>query len=86
MPAYQIGKYEVTRGEYRPFIEDRGYDSPRYWSEEGWEWKEKVGRKEPAQWAAEHEWVGRYGYWGSNGLWLMRHWGAIGRNVNLEGM
>jgi formylglycine-generating enzyme required for sulfatase activity len=61
LPGYQIGKYEVTRGEYRRFIEAGGYDEPGYWSEEGWTWKEKVGRKEPAQWATEQEWVG-HGY------------------------
>ena len=40
LPAYQIGKYEVTRGEYRRFIEDGGYENPDYWSSEGWKWKE----------------------------------------------
>ena len=40
LPAYQIGKYEVTRGRYRKFIEAGGYDDPRYWSEEGWKWKQ----------------------------------------------
>ena len=40
LPAFQIGKYEVTRGEYRKFIEAGGYDDPRYWSPEGWKWKE----------------------------------------------
>lgn len=40
LPAYQIGKYEVTRGQYRRFIEAGGYDNPEYWSAEGWKWKE----------------------------------------------
>lgn len=40
LPTYQIGKYEVTRGEYRRFIEDGGYQNPDYWSPEGWVWKE----------------------------------------------
>lgn len=40
LPTYQIGKYEVTRGEYRKFIEAGGYQDPRYWSPEGWVWKE----------------------------------------------
>ena len=40
LPAYQIGKYEVTRGQYRKFIEAGGYEDPRYWSVEGWKWKE----------------------------------------------
>ena len=40
VPEYQIGKYEVTRGQFRKFIESGGYDKPEYWSKEGWEWKE----------------------------------------------
>jgi formylglycine-generating enzyme required for sulfatase activity len=40
LPTYQIGKYEVTRSQYRKFIEEGGYDNPEYWSPEGWEWKE----------------------------------------------
>ena len=40
LPAYEIGKYEVTRGQYRKFIEAGGYGNPEYWSPEGWDWKE----------------------------------------------
>jgi len=40
LPAYQIGKYEVTRGEYRKFMEAGGYENSEYWSPEGWVWKE----------------------------------------------
>lgn len=40
LPAYQIGKYEVTRGQYRKFIEAGGYKDPRHWSAEGWKWKQ----------------------------------------------
>ncbi len=40
LPAYQIGKYEVTRGEFRKFIEAGGYANSDYWSAEGWKWKE----------------------------------------------
>jgi formylglycine-generating enzyme required for sulfatase activity len=43
LPAYQIGKYEVTRGQYRKFIEAGGYEDSRYWSSEGWKWKESNG-------------------------------------------
>jgi iron(II)-dependent oxidoreductase len=61
VPAYQIGKYEVTRGEYCRFMEGGGYEDPSYWSEEGWNWKQKIKRTEPEQWAAEQQWVG-HGY------------------------
>ena len=40
LPTYQIGKYEVTRGQYRRFIEAGGYEDPDYWSPEGWKWKQ----------------------------------------------
>ena len=40
LPAYQIGKYEVTRGEFRKFMEAGGYSNRSYWSDEGWKWKE----------------------------------------------
>jgi gamma-glutamyl hercynylcysteine S-oxide synthase len=40
LPTYQIGKYEVTRGEYRNFMEAGGYTNSSYWSAEGWKWKE----------------------------------------------
>ena len=40
LPAYEIGKYEVTRGQYRKFMEAGGYENPEYWSPEGWKWKE----------------------------------------------
>jgi len=40
LPAYQIGKYEVTRGEYRKFIDSGGYNNSSYWSIDGWIWKE----------------------------------------------
>jgi formylglycine-generating enzyme required for sulfatase activity len=40
LPEYQIGKYEVTRGQYRRFIEAGGYEDPRHWSADGWKWKE----------------------------------------------
>ena len=40
LPTYEIGKYEVTRGQYRKFMEAGGYENPEYWSPEGWKWKE----------------------------------------------
>lgn len=56
--AFEIGKYEVTRGEYRRFMEAGGYEDSAYWSTDGWSWKKKVERTEPERWAAEQEWIG----------------------------
>ena len=40
VPTYEIGKHEVTRGQFRRFMEAGGYQDPQYWSPAGWEWKE----------------------------------------------
>ncbi|MCC6446338.1 MAG: formylglycine-generating enzyme family protein [Armatimonadetes bacterium] len=38
--GYWIGKFELTRGQYRAFIDAGGYQNRAYWSAEGWAWKE----------------------------------------------
>ncbi len=58
LSGYWIGKYEVTRGEYRRFIEAGGYSNPGYWSSAGWNWKVSEGRTEPYYWAAAQDWIG----------------------------
>ena len=55
LSGYWIGMYEVTRGEYRRFMEAGGYGNPAYWSSAGWSWKVLNGRTEPAYWAAAQD-------------------------------
>lgn len=40
LPAYQLGRCQVTRGQYRRFMDADGYRNRKYWSPEGWAWKE----------------------------------------------
>ncbi len=61
LSGYWIGRYEVTRGEYRQFMDAGGYSNPAYWSSAGWSWKASVGRTQPNQWDALVEWS--YGTW-----------------------
>jgi formylglycine-generating enzyme required for sulfatase activity len=35
LDAYYIGKYEVTNGQWRKFLDDPGYEDPKYWPH-GW--------------------------------------------------
>jgi formylglycine-generating enzyme required for sulfatase activity len=56
LSAYYIGKYEVTRGEYRQFMNAGGYSNPAYWSSAGWSWKVGNGRTQPAYWDASQNW------------------------------
>jgi gamma-glutamyl hercynylcysteine S-oxide synthase len=53
---FWLGKYEVTRGEYRQFMNAGGYSNPSLWSSAGWVWKEHFGRTEPYYWDAEEIW------------------------------
>jgi formylglycine-generating enzyme required for sulfatase activity len=36
--GYWIDKYEVTNEAYQAFIDEGGYQTEEYWSEDGWEW------------------------------------------------
>jgi formylglycine-generating enzyme required for sulfatase activity len=57
LAAYSIGKYEVTRGQYRQFINAGGYSTRLYWSDDGWLWK--GSRTEP-----QYDWDAVV-YWGN---------------------
>ncbi len=35
-----IARYPVTNAQYRRFLEDRGYDNRKWWSEAGWQWRQ----------------------------------------------
>jgi len=50
LDAYYIDKYEVTNGQFKEFIDGGGYNNDRYWTEEGWNWKEKNAYSEPKWW------------------------------------
>ena len=52
LPAYRIGRYPVTMGQYQRFVEDGGYSKKRRacWSDEGWEWRELVKVTSPEYW------------------------------------
>ena len=45
LPAFYIARYPITNAQYRPFVKNGGYDTPRYWTEEGWAWR--TGEREP---------------------------------------
>jgi formylglycine-generating enzyme required for sulfatase activity len=36
--GYWIDKYEVTNASFQNFVDDGGYTTQEYWSEDGWEW------------------------------------------------
>jgi formylglycine-generating enzyme required for sulfatase activity len=50
LPAYAIGKYPITVAQYRRFVAAGGYRERAYWTDAGWQQKEKESWTEPAYW------------------------------------
>jgi len=51
LPDYTIGKYEVTRRQYKVFMSAGGYTKSAFWSTAGWAWKVNSARAQPDYWA-----------------------------------
>ena len=47
VPEYEIDAQAVTWAQYGEFVEDGGYDEPSHWSEAGWAWLQREGRRTP---------------------------------------
>lgn len=54
--TYSISKYPVTVGEYRKFLNAKGYQTREYWTEAGWLWLQTNSRKQPDYWH-EQKWI-----------------------------
>jgi formylglycine-generating enzyme required for sulfatase activity len=50
LPGFKIGKYPVTVGEFRAFIEAGGYDALDHWSKPGWRLRQQHGWTVPRYW------------------------------------
>jgi formylglycine-generating enzyme required for sulfatase activity len=53
--AYAIDRFPVTVAAYAAFIESGGYSQPRFWTAEGWAWRQQEGIDRPRFWG-EDEW------------------------------
>nr|WP_042191862.1 ergothioneine biosynthesis protein EgtB [Kibdelosporangium sp. MJ126-NF4]CEL20333.1 Serine/threonine kinase [Kibdelosporangium sp. MJ126-NF4]CTQ97558.1 Serine/threonine kinase [Kibdelosporangium sp. MJ126-NF4] len=51
--AFVIDKYPVTNAMYLEFVDSGGYDQPRWWSEEGWAYRQKASLVAPRFWVRD---------------------------------
>lgn len=47
---FELAAYPVTVAQFQPFVEQGGYREQRYWSADGWRWREGEHRSEPWLW------------------------------------
>jgi len=47
LPATTIDHQAVRWAEYLPFVDDGGYDSPRWWTHAGWQWRQQEDLQMP---------------------------------------
>jgi formylglycine-generating enzyme required for sulfatase activity/predicted MPP superfamily phosphohydrolase len=57
LDAFEIGKYPVTNREFKGFVDDGGYQKEEFWTQEGWQWREKENISEPLYWH-DRKWNG----------------------------
>ncbi len=65
VPAFAIDTTPVSNQAYLAFVESGGYDDPRWWASEGWEWRNRSGKRAPAFWFTDA------------GQWLRRRFGRV---------
>lgn len=47
---FQASAFLVSNGEFKAFVDARGYSTQRFWSDEGWEWCQYENRGMPRFW------------------------------------
>ncbi|MEO7336324.1 MAG: selenoneine synthase SenA [Caldimonas sp.] len=47
LPEFEIDSQAVTWAQYCEFVEDGGYDERTAWSDDGWAWVQREGRRTP---------------------------------------
>jgi len=50
VPRFSIDAYPVTNGEYLKFVQAGGYEEPRHWSTQDWQWKSSAKIEHPHFW------------------------------------
>ena len=55
LKPYQISKTAVSNTEYLAFVEDDGYQTQQFWSDEGWQWLQQSPLNHPLYWRKQNQ-------------------------------
>jgi iron(II)-dependent oxidoreductase len=50
---FAIARAPVTQAEFAAFVDDAGYRQQRFWSEQGWRWRQEADADHPVYWRRE---------------------------------
>jgi iron(II)-dependent oxidoreductase len=50
VPAFWIDTAPVTNADYLTFVDAGGYDDPRWWTADGWKWRQEAELEHPQFW------------------------------------
>jgi iron(II)-dependent oxidoreductase len=62
VPSFRIGRVPVTNAQWQEFMADGGYHQPNWWSQEGWEHRQRAGLAAPQFWGADGNTRVRFGH------------------------
>ncbi len=65
VPAFRIGRFPVTNGQWQEFLGDGGYERWPLWTGEGWAHRQRAGLTAPLFWACDA------------GTWVRSRFGAV---------
>lgn len=54
VPPFKASKYLVTNQEFLEFVKDGGYENSKYWTKEGWKWKQFRKQQHPTFWVCRN--------------------------------
>jgi len=63
---FRIARAAVTNAQFAAFVEAGGYGVREFWSDAGWQWRERTGAERPAYWEPRRD-----------GVWTARRYRAV---------
>jgi iron(II)-dependent oxidoreductase len=66
LAPFRIARAAVTNAEFAAFIDAGGYRAREFWSDAGWDWRQRRKAERPVYWQPKRD-----------GVWTMRRYGEV---------